>query len=65
MPRRRTISCNHCGYMQLKRDEYCDRCGRMTERAKRGVQFFVVRLLIVGAVGLFAYSQITSTVAQL
>lgn len=35
MPRYRTISCDHCGYMQLKSDVDCDQCGRMTARAKR------------------------------
>lgn len=34
MPRRRTIACAHCGYLQLKRDVICDQCGRMTRRER-------------------------------
>ena len=29
------ISCDRCGYMQLKRDAECDACGRMTKRERR------------------------------
>lgn len=35
MPRYRTISCDYCGFMQLKRDRECERCGRMTRRERR------------------------------
>lgn len=56
MPRSRTISCENCGYMQLKRDTECDRCGRMTKRAKTRMTlnavYFAVMVVIV-AVGYF------------
>ena len=32
MPRRRTIACDHCGHMLLKRDNECEVCGRITSR---------------------------------
>jgi len=53
MPRRRTIACDHCGYLQLKRDTECDACGRMTRRERhrwiaKAVQLGVI--LVVGAV---------------
>jgi hypothetical protein len=56
MPRYRTISCDHCGYMQLKHDTECDQCGRMTRRERnrwiaKALQIGVV--LIVGAVMYF------------
>lgn len=56
MPRRRTIACEHCGYLQLKRDTECDQCGRMTKRERnlwvgRGIQFAVIAL--VGVYGYF------------
>lgn len=49
MPRYRTISCDHCGYMQLKRDSECAKCGRMTRRERdrwtaKGIQLLVMAL---------------------
>lgn len=49
MPRRRTIACDHCGYLQLKRDTECDRCGRITKRERslwiaRGIQFAIIAM---------------------
>ena len=32
MPRYRTIACDHCGHLLLKRDAECEVCGRMTRR---------------------------------
>jgi ribosomal protein L37E len=34
MPRYRTIACEHCGHLLLKRDEYCEACGCMTRRER-------------------------------
>jgi hypothetical protein len=59
---RRTISCEHCGYMQLKRDEACDQCGQPTARVMRKEKIqlyeFGFRLLLVGGVLAFAWSVI-------
>jgi hypothetical protein len=60
MPRYRTISCAHCGFMQLKRDQTCDGCGRLTAREKRK---WVAGLIYVGAsiaIGLVFYARIQS-----
>lgn len=56
MPRHRTIACDHCGYLQLKRDTECDQCGRMTRRERsrwiaKGIQLGVI--LLVGVYGYF------------
>lgn len=32
MPRYRSIACDHCGHLLLKRDTECEVCGRMTRR---------------------------------
>ena len=34
MPHRRTIACNHCGHLLLKRSSYCEVCGQITKRMK-------------------------------
>ena len=34
MPRYRTIACDNCGHLLLKRHEYCEVCGHMTRRAR-------------------------------
>lgn len=52
MPRRRTIACEHCGYLQLKRDTECDQCGHMTRRERnlwiaKGIQFAVIGLVVL------------------
>lgn len=52
MPRYRTISCDHCGYMQLKSDVDCDRCGRMTKRAKTKAWVTAIYFGAVSLIGL-------------
>lgn len=47
MPRRRTIACDHCGYLQLKRDTHCDQCGRMTRRERTNVYWIALSISIV------------------
>lgn len=64
MPRRRTIACDHCGYLQLKRDTECEGCGRMTRRERvrwiaKAIQ--IGTLLIVVA---FVYSRISGLALQ-
>lgn len=60
MPRYRTISCHHCGYMQLKRDAECEKCGRMTPRERDRWTAKGIQLLVMGAVILYGYYQIKS-----
>lgn len=53
MPRRRTIACDYCGFLQLKRDTECEACGRMTRRERnlwiaKAMQIGVI--VLVGAV---------------
>lgn len=59
MPRYRTISCEHCGFMQLKRDQVCEQCGAMTARAKRSMKFDLLRfgLIALAMVGFYFYVQ--------
>jgi hypothetical protein len=64
MPRYRTIACDHCGYMQLKRDTECDQCGRMTRRERnrwiaKGVQLGVMLLAFA-----FIYAKIKGLAPQ-
>lgn len=57
MPRRRTISCKQCGFMQLKRDEQCEQCGCMTAREKRKmfIQIFYGTAVCAMAAGFYFY----------
>lgn len=56
MPRYRTISCEHCGYMLLKRDTVCEMCGRMTQRGKvRLVAKIIPALIVLIAVAVMLY----------
>lgn len=58
MSRRRTIACDHCGYLQLKRDTECDQCGRMTHRERNLWIAKGIQLAIIAVVGLFGYFKI-------
>lgn len=62
MPRRRTIACDHCGYLQLKRDTECDKCGRMTRRERRRWIAKGIQLAIMVVVGLYGYFKIKGLV---
>lgn len=55
MPRYRTISCHHCGFMQLKRDIECEGCGRLTRRGRRQLVLWSLNLGVVLVVGLVFY----------
>lgn len=55
MPRYRTISCEHCGHMLLKRDTVCEMCGRMTRRGKNRLIAAIVPIVIVLAGFAFIY----------
>lgn len=58
MPRYRTISCDHCGHMLLKRDEYCELCSHMTRRAKALLTAKLVQVSIILVVFVFMYFRI-------
>lgn len=58
MPRYRTISCDHCGFMQLKRDSECDACGRMTKRERRVWVMRGIVTVVTLLVGIVVYEQI-------
>lgn len=58
MPRRRTIACQHCGYLQLKRDLQCDACGRMTRRERNLWIAKAVQIGVILMVGIFMYTKI-------
>ena len=57
MPRYRTISCAHCGFMQLKSDKECERCGRLTAREAKAQAFWVAKLVvtIIAAAGFYLF----------
>jgi hypothetical protein len=62
MPRYRTIACEHCGYLQLKRDTECDTCGRMTRRERSRWIAKGIQLAIMVAVGLYGYFKLKGLV---
>ena len=55
MPRRRTIFCDHCGFLQLKRDIECEGCQRLTRRGRRQVVAWSLQLGAILVVGLLIY----------
>ncbi|MBS0216385.1 MAG: hypothetical protein JSR50_11610 [Proteobacteria bacterium] len=62
MPRRRTIACDHCGYLQLKRDTECDHCGRLTRRERNRWIAKGIELAIIAVVGIYGYFKIKGLV---
>lgn len=58
MPRHRTIACDHCGYLQLKRDTECDQCGRLTRRERNLWVTKAIQLAIILVAGLYWYFSI-------
>ncbi len=58
MPRRRSISCDYCGSLQLKRDTECESCGRMTRRERKLWTLKAVQIGLVLIVVLVFYSRI-------
>lgn len=65
MPRYRTISCEHCGFMQLKRDAYCDQCGRMTARERKKTLVNLVYFALLAVVLIFFYFYIQGVGSRL
>ena len=58
MPRRRTISCENCGYMLLKRDTECEACGSMTLRSRNLLVAKVAQFGVMLIVLVFVYGQL-------
>lgn len=59
MPRHRTIACDHCGHLLLKRDIACEVCGRMTRRERN---LWIAKALQIGLillVGAVVYFKVT------
>lgn len=59
MPRHRTISCTHCGFMQLKRDYFCESCSSLTKRAKVDLIGKAIQITLILIAGVWVYSKIT------
>lgn len=60
MPRYRTIACDYCGHLLLKRDTECEACGRMTRRERK---LWVARAAQVGfilIIGAFMYLKVAN-----
>lgn len=64
MPRRRTIACDHCGFLQLKRDTECEACGRMTRRERNRWIAKAVQLGVILLVGAFMYAKLKGLAPQ-
>ena len=64
MPRHRTIACDHCGYLQLKRDTECDQCGRMTRRERNLWIAKAVQIGMILLVGVFMYARLKGLAPQ-
>lgn len=64
MPRRRAIACDHCGFLQLKRDTECEACGRMTHRERNRWIAKVVQLGVILLVGAFMYAKLKGLAPQ-
>ncbi|MBD7987099.1 hypothetical protein H9645_03565 [Luteimonas sp. Sa2BVA3] len=62
MPRYRTISCDYCGFMQLKRDRECEGCGRLTRRERRLWIAKSIQVGIVLVVGFVFYARVKGLV---
>jgi uncharacterized paraquat-inducible protein A len=65
MPRYRTIACDHCGFLQLKRDKFCDRCGRLTARERRSQLVYWFGLAIVAVVIGITFWHLSSTIPEM
>ena len=62
MPRYRTISCAHCGFMQLKRDYFCEGCNSLTLRAKVELIAKVAQLVVIALAVCWLYSEIQTLI---
>lgn len=58
MPRQRTIACDHCGVLQLKRDIECESCHRLTRRGRRRLVAWSLQFGAILVVGLILYGNL-------
>lgn len=65
MPRRRSIACDNCGFLVLKRDEFCERCGTTTPQAKRRTQAGLIYAVFVAITCLAGYAYVRHAIAGL
>lgn len=49
MPRR-SIECDNCGFLVLKRDATCERCGADTPHVKRRMQGQLIRFVLMAII---------------
>lgn len=59
MPRRRTISCENCGHMLLKRDTVCEMCGAMTRRERARWIANTVGFGLIVILGIVVYAKVS------
>ena len=64
MPRRRATACDHCGYLQLKRDIKCNACGHMTRRERNRWIAKAVQLGVILLVGASMYAKLKGLASQ-
>lgn len=64
MPRYRTIACDHCGHMLLKRDTDCEVCGHMTRRERNLWVAKAAQIGIVLVVFAFIYLKVKGLAPQ-
>lgn len=64
MPRYRTIACDHCGHMLLKRDTECEACGRMTRRERNLWLAKAVQIGVVLVAFAFIYFKVKGLAPQ-
>lgn len=65
MPRHRTIVCRYCGFLQLKRDTYCDQCGKLTAQATRKMAASIIGAGITIAVGLIGWAYVRAAIKNM
>ena len=55
MLRRRLIACDRCSHLLLRRDNYCEACGRMTRQqsARLAVRVIPVCVILAAAVAFY------------
>jgi uncharacterized paraquat-inducible protein A len=64
MPRRRTVSCEECGHLLLKRAETCERCGAETLYSRRRFWTWLAGFGVTALVVLVAVVLIRKDIAE-
>jgi hypothetical protein len=65
MPRRRTVSCQNCHHLLLKRAVVCEMCGHETEYSRRAFLLWLARGALAIVVALLMVAFVQHTVAGL